>query len=288
MAVVGVRLQAFNWRMYEARKAMGLTQVQLGQLCGFDHHQKVGRIESLRQRPTREDQDEIASALDVDVAELFPPEVLDLYGEAPASIRIAVPAERLAAVRDGLGTTDPARLLAAGDLPRAVRESLQSLTPRERTVIALRFGLDGGGERTLRETSRETGWNVTPGRIRQIEAKALRNLRHPSRSKPLVAAAEPEPSTRIPQGHAPAIGPMLKAKRQAEMVKSAPAPPRRLFLPYVPPDPYMVREERRSFVPPVHRHRYDDTNTCACGFVFTETLLAERLANLEREVHDDR
>jgi len=62
-------------------------------------------------------------------------------------------------------------------------EVLDTLTPREEKVLRLRFGLDDGHQRTLEEVGRE--FNVTRERIRQIEAKALRKLRHPSRSKKL-------------------------------------------------------------------------------------------------------
>ena len=58
---------------------------------------------------------------------------------------------------------------------------MASLTERERNVIKLRFGLDDGKTRTLEEVGKE--FNVTRERIRQIEAKALRKLRHPSRSR---------------------------------------------------------------------------------------------------------
>ena len=60
---------------------------------------------------------------------------------------------------------------------------LDTLTPREEKVLRLRYGLDDGRPRTLEEVGKE--FNVTRERIRQIEAKALRKLRHPSRSKRL-------------------------------------------------------------------------------------------------------
>ena len=60
---------------------------------------------------------------------------------------------------------------------------MNTLTPREAKVLKLRFGLEDGKSRTLEEVGRE--FNVTRERIRQIEAKALRKLRHPSRSKKL-------------------------------------------------------------------------------------------------------
>lgn len=58
---------------------------------------------------------------------------------------------------------------------------MNTLTPREAKVLKLRFGLEDGKSRTLEEVGKE--FNVTRERIRQIEAKALRKLRHPSRSK---------------------------------------------------------------------------------------------------------
>ena len=60
---------------------------------------------------------------------------------------------------------------------------LDTLTPREEKVLRLRYGIDDGKPRTLEEVGKE--FNVTRERIRQIEAKALRKLRHPSRSRKL-------------------------------------------------------------------------------------------------------
>ena len=72
---------------------------------------------------------------------------------------------------------------AAFTLKEQLLEVLDTLTPREEKVLRLRFGLDDGKARTLEEVGKE--FNVTRERIRQIEAKALRKLRHPSRSKKL-------------------------------------------------------------------------------------------------------
>lgn len=68
-------------------------------------------------------------------------------------------------------------------LKEQIEEVLQALTPREQRVLRLRFGLEDGRSRTLEEVGQE--FNVTRERIRQIEAKALRKLRHPSRSRKL-------------------------------------------------------------------------------------------------------
>ena len=68
-------------------------------------------------------------------------------------------------------------------LKEQLNEVLDTLTERERKVLILRFGLEDGRGRTLEEVGKE--FNVTRERIRQIEAKALRKLRHPSRSRKL-------------------------------------------------------------------------------------------------------
>ncbi|MCD7955391.1 MAG: RNA polymerase sigma factor RpoD [Lachnospiraceae bacterium] len=77
----------------------------------------------------------------------------------------------------------PADSAAFSMLREELATALESLTERERQVIKLRFGLEDGRARTLEEVGKE--FNVTRERIRQIEAKALRKLRHPSRSKRL-------------------------------------------------------------------------------------------------------
>ncbi len=77
----------------------------------------------------------------------------------------------------------PAEAAAYMMLKEQLDEVLHTLTPREEQVLRLRFGLDDGRSRTLEEVGQQ--FNITRERIRQIEAKALRKLRHPSRSKKL-------------------------------------------------------------------------------------------------------
>ena len=77
----------------------------------------------------------------------------------------------------------PAEAASHTLLREQLGDVLQTLTPREEKVLRLRFGLEDGRSRTLEEVGKE--FNVTRERIRQIEAKALRKLRHPSRSKKL-------------------------------------------------------------------------------------------------------
>ena len=77
----------------------------------------------------------------------------------------------------------PAEAAAYTLLKEQLGEVLDTLTERERQVLRLRFGLDDGRQRTLEEVGQQ--FKVTRERIRQIEAKALRKLRYPNRSKRL-------------------------------------------------------------------------------------------------------
>jgi RNA polymerase primary sigma factor len=85
-------------------------------------------------------------------------------------------------IEDGI-TPTPTDVAYHQILKEQVENVLESLTERERKVIQLRFGLNDGRSRTLEEVGRE--FHVTRERIRQIEAKAMRKLRHPSRSRTL-------------------------------------------------------------------------------------------------------
>ena len=84
---------------------------------------------------------------------------------------------------------DPSLRLERQDIVGAVGTVLEELTERERKIINLRFGIDGK-EHNLLEVANIFG--VTRERVRQIEAKALRKLRHPTRSQPLLLATDPE------------------------------------------------------------------------------------------------
>ena len=86
--------------------------------------------------------------------------------------------------------SSPADTVANSDLKDRVREVLKTLTPREEKVLKMRFGIDVASEHTLEEVGKD--FSVTRERIRQIEVKALRKLRHPSRSKRLLAFFEKE------------------------------------------------------------------------------------------------
>ena len=78
---------------------------------------------------------------------------------------------------------DPQAVAEASALQKIVGEALADLTPREQRILRLRFGIGGTTDHTLEEIGKEFG--VTRERIRQIEAKALEKLRHPTRARKL-------------------------------------------------------------------------------------------------------
>ena len=104
----------------------------------------------------------------------------------PISLETPVGDSEDAFIKDFIENEDefsPADTVSSNDLKERVREVLKTLTPREEKVLKMRFGIDVASEHTLEEVGKD--FSVTRERIRQIEVKALRKLRHPSRSKKL-------------------------------------------------------------------------------------------------------
>ena len=127
--------------------------------------------------------EEVAEELDMPVDKVR--EILRVAQE-PVSLETPIGEEEDSHLGDFIPDDDaPAPADAASHtlLKETLSSVLDSLTPREEKVLRLRFGLEDGRSRTLEEVGKE--FNVTRERIRQIEAKALRKLRHPSRSKKL-------------------------------------------------------------------------------------------------------
>ncbi|CAH8770273.1 RNA polymerase sigma factor RpoD [Paenibacillus dendritiformis] len=137
-------------------------------------------LQELGREPTPE---EIAVKM-----EITPEKVREIMkiGQEPVSIETPVGDENDSSLGDFIEDQEalaPADAAAYELLKLQLEDVLDTLTEREQNVLRLRFGLDDGRTRTLEEVGHEFG--VTRERIRQIEAKALRKLRHPSRSKRL-------------------------------------------------------------------------------------------------------
>ncbi|MCR5481561.1 MAG: RNA polymerase sigma factor RpoD [Clostridia bacterium] len=124
-------------------------------------------------------------AAEMDIPEEKVREILKIAQE-PVSLETPIGEEEDSHLGDFIPDDDvpaPADAAAFSMLKEQLVEVLSTLTPREQEVLKLRFGLDDGRARTLEEVGKK--FEVTRERIRQIEAKALRKLRHPSRSKKL-------------------------------------------------------------------------------------------------------
>ncbi len=153
----------------------------INKLLKASHHllQKIGR------EPTPE---EIARRMD-----LPPDKVRDILKvvREPISLDTPIGEEQddfLGDFIEDKTTVHAMEAMTNMDLSKRARQALSSLTPREEKVLRMRFGIDEEGEHTLEEVGEN--FSVTRERIRQIETKALRKLRHPSRSRLLRAFAE--------------------------------------------------------------------------------------------------
>jgi len=138
----------------------------------------------LLQEKGREPQpEEIAEAMGITVEKVR--EIIKIAQE-PVSLETPIGEEEDSHLGDFIQDDDappPAEAASFTLMKEQLMGVLDTLTPREKKVLSLRFGLEDGRQRTLEEVGQE--FNVTRERIRQIEAKALRKLRHPSRSKKL-------------------------------------------------------------------------------------------------------
>ena len=139
-------------------------------------------VQELGREPTSE---EIAKRMDIPVAKVR--KVLKIAQE-PISLETPIGEEEDSHLGDFIedrAIVSPAEAVINVNLKEQTGDVLRTLTPREERVIKMRFGLEDGSEHTLEEVGQS--FAVTRERIRQIEAKALRKLRHPSRSRKLRA-----------------------------------------------------------------------------------------------------
>ena len=142
-------------------------------------------VQELGREPTRE---EIAKRMDIPVSKVR--KILKIAQE-PISLETPIGEEEDSHLGDFIedkAVVSPSDAVINLNLKEQTSSVLKTLTPREEKVIKMRFGLDDGSEHTLEEVGQS--FAVTRERIRQIEAKALRKLRHPSRSRKLRAFLE--------------------------------------------------------------------------------------------------
>ncbi len=142
-------------------------------------------VQELGREPSSE---EVAKRMDIPVAKVR--KVLKIAQE-PISLETPIGEEEDSHLGDFIEdrqAVSPSEAVISVNLKEYTSQVLRTLTPREERVIKMRFGLEDGSEHTLEEVGQS--FQVTRERIRQIEAKALRKLRHPSRSRKLKAFVE--------------------------------------------------------------------------------------------------
>ena len=189
--LVSLRLITHNVRLVKARKERGLTQPEMAELVGTSQN-RLSQIETLKRLPSDDEMGSLAAKVGRTIDYLFPETLMD-------AIRGGVFDKRYRELGEveviSLGEAEMEQLSYDGEsvLIEAVSQSqlrdevsmvIDTLRdPRAKQVLIRRFGLDGDGSHTLEEVGVEL--NVTRERVRQVEAKALRALRHPSRSRRL-------------------------------------------------------------------------------------------------------
>lgn len=183
--VLRLKLLPYNARLTNTRKKLGYTQKDIHLLTGFPIA-RIHLIETLKCIPTDFEKGEIASALREPVEYLFPEE-LELAIEAGVFDKREkhLTETQVSALRLWYTDSNIEEFEGTYRLKELVASALSTLTPKEQRVITLRFGF--GSPDNVSKTMKDVGmqFGVTKERIRQIEAKALRKLRHPRRSRKL-------------------------------------------------------------------------------------------------------
>jgi RNA polymerase sigma factor (sigma-70 family) len=191
--LVKLRLLVNNDRLTTLRKNLGYNQRQFSKYVGMPLKHFV-EIETLRRVPTDLEMDNIASISGKPIEYIFPKSILDAVRNQAFRVREKLVSElQVISLNEAISQNllppgeNPEDIASLDDenkyLKKAITELLLTLTPREERALQLRFGLKDGRIRTLEEVGKE--FNVTKERIRQIEAKALRKLRYPRRSRKL-------------------------------------------------------------------------------------------------------
>jgi len=192
--LVRLRLITHNARLVDSRKQCGLTGEDMAQAAKLSRT-RLRDIENLRTQPTEDEIIRIACVLEKPIDYLFP-EALASAIEAGVFSRRKLTLQTPQVI--SLTEAQRLRLLSASSsgqheleeevekklLKERVLDVLRMLKPREQRVLRLRFGVEGA-PLTLEEVGRSPGFGVTGSRIREIQEKALRKLRHPKLSRKL-------------------------------------------------------------------------------------------------------
>lgn len=180
-----VTVRAKNNLLLSRRKEYGFTMQKMAVAIGVPLY-IYSAYENMQRSPLGKDgiilphAQAVLNFFDLPFEELWPEEVLKIkHSKAVLELDAIEIKQMLYDRRPAL----PDKVLEKRDTQRAIRKVLSTLTPREEKILRMRYGLDGRGGKTLEEVGED--FEVAPERIRQIECKGLRKLRHPSKSKTL-------------------------------------------------------------------------------------------------------
>ena len=178
---IGLKRYLFHAKIVSWRKEHKMSQIEFASYCEIPIN-RYQLIEQLRRYPTPQEATKIADAMDIDCVTLFPKWTVPVYMDRSNQQIVEVKVLQLDSpeIRQLAEPTEIEEELSEEELTKALNEALETLNPREKKVVELRFGLKDGVGKDLETVGKEFG--VTRERVRQIEAKALRKLRHPARS----------------------------------------------------------------------------------------------------------
>jgi RNA polymerase primary sigma factor len=192
MKSLEVTIKLRNNLVKSRRLALGLSQKQLATLIKVSHT-VVSHIECFHHGASQETYQKFANFFDITVEEIFPEWIKYIKQstfvkevDEPELLRLA---ESISTEKLFLPPPSPEKQAYTEEIKNLIRQSLNTLTPREELIITKRFGLDGDEEKSFDEIGESL--EVSGGRVRQIESKAFRKLRQPThRSKSLKEAWE--------------------------------------------------------------------------------------------------
>ena len=178
---MGMKVRLFNWSLDRAIRAKGWKRIEAAKACGVSLVTLFNWL-AFRAYPKEHKRLDVSIALGVSDEIIFP-EAIEGFRITKQPEAISFGKEEALALGLCAQEVDPEQVAIQAALQESLQEAMQGLREREKLVLKLRFGLEGEEPLTLEAVGAILG--VQRERIRQIEAKAFRKLRHPSRSLPL-------------------------------------------------------------------------------------------------------